>query len=226
MGFGVKMNVKNTFFDRELVKRSMDKATYESLYRASMKIRNIAQTSMRYVTSEKMQRKQLREGERKKYRPPSVSQPGKPPKAIQPHPWIRKMLFGAYDPARGSYVVGPAIWEKGTGAPHTLEFGGASFIRNPGHTLYHLGWGGPISIGIGGGKTNKLTETSKMGTIPVTYTKLKTQAQVDIANRLNTQMYGPIGKVLIVAARPYMAPALAKGATKMADEYRNSLRKA
>ena len=191
--FGLRFDVKRWFFDRDRVTRFMDKKNRQALQEAGRRIRRVAQTSMRYVTSRREQERKIASGLRKRTaRDPSVSRPGEPPRAIKPHPWIRKNLFYAFEPVAQSVVIGPVGFSRGSGAPETLEFGGRARVRNKQRRRRKMGDGGEIDIR--GGR--------------VIYTKLKTDAQVERANRLNEELYGPMFKVVYVAARPYMGPAL------------------
>ena len=193
--FGLRFDVKKWFFDRDCVMKFMDRKNRQALQEAGRRIRRVAQTSMRYVTSRREQERKIGAGLRKRAaRDPSVSRPGEPPRAIKPHPWIRKNLFYAFEPVAQSVVIGPVGFARGSGAPETLEFGGRARVRNKQRRKRRLGGGGEIDIR--GGR--------------VIYTKLQTTAQVERANRLNEELYGPMFKVVFVAARPYMGPALRK----------------
>lgn len=193
--FGLRFDVKKWFFDRDRVTKLMDRKNRQALREAGRRIRRVAQTSMRYVTSRREQERLVVSGKRKKAaRDPSVSRPGEPPRAIKPHPWIRKNLFYAFEPVAQSVVIGPVGFARGSGAPETLEFGGRTRVRNKQRRRRKMGDGGEIDVR--GGR--------------VIYTKLKTAAQVERANLLNEELYGPMFKVVYVAARPYMQPALRK----------------
>ena len=196
--FGLRFDVKKWFFDRDHVTRFMDRKNRQALQEAGRRIRRVAQTSMRYVTSRREQERKIAAGLRKRAAAdPSVSRPGEPPRAIKPHPWIRKNLFYAFsphEPVAPSVVIGPVGFPRGSGAPETLEFGGRARVRNKQRRKRRMGGGGEIDIR--GGR--------------VVYTKLQTAAQVERANRLNEELYGPTFKVVFVAARPYMGPALKK----------------
>ncbi|HUX15722.1 MAG TPA: hypothetical protein VMW52_04570, partial [Phycisphaerae bacterium] len=129
VSFNLKWSAKLTFLDRKAVSRAVDKATHEVLWECGKKLRRRAQTSMRYVTSRTGQRRQVREGKRKRVRDYVVSKPGQPPKAVKPHPWLRRFLFYAWEPGRKTLVVGPVGLGRATG-PRLLERGGWALIRN------------------------------------------------------------------------------------------------
>jgi len=112
---------KALFFDRSAVERAAGKAKIKALSKYGSVVRRTAQTSMRY---------------RKK-----ASQPGTPPSAHKSKrlaalkklgrtkyngALLREMLFFAYDPARGTTVVGPLGFKsaRGTPVPALHEFGG------------------------------------------------------------------------------------------------------
>ena len=189
----LSFDVKKLFFDRDRVTKFMDGQTRRALQEAGRRIRRIAQTSMRYVTSRKEQERKIAAGLRKREATdPNVSRPGEPPKAIRPHPWIRENLFYAYEPAAQSVVIGPVGFSRGSGAPENLEFGGRVRIRNKQRRRRRVGGGGEIDIR--GGQ--------------VIYTRLNTSAQAERANRINEELYGPMFKVVYMGARPFMGPAL------------------
>ncbi|HOI57052.1 MAG TPA: hypothetical protein PLP01_17505, partial [Phycisphaerae bacterium] len=139
---------------------------------------------------------------------PSVSLPGHPPRAIRPHPWVRKNLFYAFEPVSMGVVIGPVGFPRGSGAPETLEFGGRAKVRNKRRRKRRVVGGGEIKIS--GGR--------------VIYTKLRTAAQAARANRLNEELYGPMYKVVFIEARPYMAPALAKVRPELPRLWASSVR--
>ena len=207
--FTLRFDVKRWFFDRQRVKGFMDAKSRRALQDAGRKIRRAAQTSMRYVTSRREQERKIAAGLRKKAaRDPSVSSPGQPPRAIKPHPWVRKNLFYAFEPVAQSVVIGPVGFPRGSGAPETLEFGGRARVRNKRRRKRRIGGGGEIKIS--GGR--------------VIYTKLRTAAQAARANRLNEELYGPMYKVVFIEARPYMAPALAKVRPELPRLWASSVR--
>jgi hypothetical protein len=145
----------------------------------------------------------------------------------------RGILFGA-DVGQKSVVIGPVLLNsaKSTGVPRLLEFGGprASF-RNRWATVRKLGDTGEIRFF---GKRSRTTKKVKvrvgenigMGfTIPVTYGKLRTAAQVAHANRLNKELYGPpMIPAGTMEPRPYMKPAFEAGNAKLPEFLKQSVR--
>ncbi len=194
----ITLDTKRLFFDRPAVTRAVDRAARKALTHAGGKVRLIAQRSMRYVTQPKKQ------GKKRK-----VSAPGQPPRAVRPHPWLRKHLYFAWDPQRKSVVVGPAVFGRRTGTPRRLERGGRVRIKNARRRLRRIGDGGEIDIG-GSGPTVKPIENFKGETVRVRFARLRTQAQANRANELNAWLYGPNEFDATIEPRPYMGPALDK----------------
>lgn len=206
--------IKNLFFDRELVKRAVDRATRANLSKAGGEIRKIARQSMRYATEPKFGSLRVR----------PVSKPGEPPRAVRPHPWIRKNLFFGFNPGNRGIVVGPVGFARGSGAPRILEFGGRAAIRNKRRRIRRIGSGGEVRIGGPASSTTKPTTDQHGNTVQVTYATLSSGAMVDRANRLNEELYGPAAKVVYVGPRPFMAPALAKAAPDIPKMWARSVR--
>lgn len=210
----ITFRIKHLFFDREVVKRAADKATLANLRKAGGLIMRIARNSMRYVTEPKAGSKRVR----------PVSSPGEPPRAVRPHPWIRKNLFFGFNPGNQGVVVGPVGFPGGSGAPRILEFGGRAAIRNKRRRIRRIGSGGEVRIGGPASATTKPTVDQHGDTLQVTYATLTTGAMVDRANRLNEQLYGPAAKVVFIEPRPYMGPALAKAAPEIPKMWARSVR--
>ena len=210
----VTFRIKSLFFDRDVVRRSVDSATLAVLSKAGGLIRRIAQTSMRYVTQPKAGSNRVR----------PVSKPGEPPRAVRPHPWVRQNLFFAFDPANRTVVVGPVGFPGGSGAPQILEFGGRATIRNKRRRLRRIGSGGEIRIGGPISRTTKPTTDQDGNTVQVTYARIVTGAQVARANQLQEQLYGPAVKVVFIEKRPFMGPALAKASPDVPRMWARSVR--
>ncbi|HUW99884.1 MAG TPA: hypothetical protein VMY35_02815 [Phycisphaerae bacterium] len=213
---GISIVPKEMFFDRRRVQRAMDDATNIALREAAQRIRRLAQTSMRYVTSTAQQRRLIREGKRKRLTPYTPSSPGQPPRAVRPRPWVRKFLYYSYNARIHNAVIGPAGFPAGSDAPHTLEFGGRVKIRNVRRTIRRLGDSGEIRVGWSGGSTTHAVSDARGITQMVSYALLRTQAQVSRANRLQEQLYGALERAVAVAPRPFMGPAMLAEAPRMA----------
>jgi hypothetical protein len=97
----ILMKMKRCFFDSEKVMRAVKRAKRQALTRAGALIRGIA-------------RRSIKSGK-------GPAAPGQPPHSHKGQ--LRQFLWFAYDPDTQSVVVGPAGFARGTGAPHTLEFG-------------------------------------------------------------------------------------------------------
>lgn len=90
------------FFDRRAVQRDMDRKSRRVLSRFGAFVRRRAKSSIR-----------------KRRR---ISEPGKPPSSHSGE--LRGMIFFAWDARTRSVVVGPASFNRPTGVPSLLEFGG------------------------------------------------------------------------------------------------------
>jgi hypothetical protein len=118
MSFGVKMTVKNLFFDRATVVREVGKLNAKALSKAGAFVQRRARSSMK--------------------RRKAISPPGKPPSAHSKDPvaTLKKILF-AYEPSRMSVVVGPVLLNgQGGSVPALHEFGGSRLIHV---TRHHRG---------------------------------------------------------------------------------------
>lgn len=130
---------KGLFFDRAAVQDAIDAAQKRVLPRAGAFIATTAKRSMRPARQKatgslseaerkrfERQKKLFKEGKiaTKPKRPLVASNPGEPPRVRTG--LLKKHLFFAYDPASKSLVVGPALLNKSSGAPATLENGGST----------------------------------------------------------------------------------------------------
>ena len=120
-------------------------------------------------------------------------------------------------------VVGPTPLGSTGVVPPVLEYGGpAPRRKNPRRRQRELGRRrrNPHSTG----PASRTTKKNRDGKL-VTYARLQTTAQVDRANRLNEELYGPefIGGNRI-EARPYMGPALQKEMPNLPALWANSVR--
>lgn len=126
---------KSNFFDREPVIRAMEKATRQALSRGGAIVMREARKSIKDAAIRKRGGPRGAKREITGYR---VSQPGKPPFS---RTGLLKdfILFSAERTLSGwTAVVGPALINSPTGAPHTLEFGG--FVNNKaGYALMKAG---------------------------------------------------------------------------------------
>ena len=101
----ITMRIKDVFFDRAAVTRSVDAAKRRVLSKAGAFIRTAARTSIR-----------KRKGS---------SPPGKPPHSHEGS--LRRLILFGYDRANDSVVVGP-VGFKNSVAPRALEHGGTTVV--------------------------------------------------------------------------------------------------
>lgn len=116
MSFGVKMTVKNMFFDRAHVAREVGKANAAALSKAGSFVQRRA-------------RSLIGQPAKKKTTPPRPA--GKPPRARSDDRvrTLRNIWF-AYDPRNQSVVIGPLLLNgEGGSVPALHEFGGTKAIR-------------------------------------------------------------------------------------------------
>ncbi len=204
-------DMKRFFLDRPAVTRAMDAATHQAMRKALGTIRKTAQRSMRYTTEKP-------DGTHK------ASAPGQPPRAVKPHPWLRKNLWFAYDPRRQEGVAGPVALGAAATVPPVLEFGGRVRLRNRRRRVRRVGDSGEIRLG-GMGRTAKLVKDSRGNTRVVTYGRLRTAAGAHRANRINRELYGPASRTVTIRPRPYMGPTLESVAPTIPALWRNALRR-
>jgi len=157
---------KDFFFDRERVTRAMDAATRKALSKGGAFVMRGARKSIK--EGKVRARGRAREGETRSVTQ-RVSSPGSPPYSRTG--LLRDRIFFAAPPGGGAptVVIGPERIAKSTGAPETLEFGGATVIERK----------------------------RKSG--------------------------GVDRRKVRIAARPYMAPALAREASKLPEQFRNAV---
>lgn len=101
----ITMRIKDVFFDRAAVTRSVDAAKRRVFSKAGAFIRTAARTSIR---------------KRKGSAPP-----GKPPHSHEGS--LRRLILFGYDRANESVVVGP-VGFKNSVAPRALEHGGTTVV--------------------------------------------------------------------------------------------------
>lgn len=181
------------FFDTHAVIDAIGKANAKAMAAAGAAIRRHAQKSMPY-----------------RKRP---SKPGQPPSAHKGQ--LKKLILFGFDLHTQSLVVGPVPLGGPAVVPPILEFGGQAAARKNKRLRHrHVGGAGEIRIGGKPCRTTKKTKvynpfSKKYQEFDVTYSKLRTQAQADRSNDIQTVLYG--GDTLPashIAARPYMQPAL------------------
>jgi len=215
---GFRVDPNRVFFDRQVVIDAVGKARAKAMGDSANMIKVIAKRSMRYVTPFPLQLAQKAAGTRKRFgRMAPASPPGFPPRAIKPHPFVKKFLRADFDRTTESAVIGPSIFSPvRTGAPRVLEHGGRTKReKNKRRKRRVLGGTGEVRLG---GRTSRSTKSG------VTYGRLTTPRMVARSNRLNKELYGPeyIGGTT-QAPRPFMKPALKKEVPNMARRWHASV---
>jgi hypothetical protein len=177
---------KSMFFDRPRVIEAVGRAGAKALSQAGAYIQRRAKTSIR---------------KRKR-----VSRSGEPPSSHVGT--LRNRIYFSYDPPTRSVVVGPTPVGSRSVVPPTLEYGGElPRHKNPLRRQRVLGRSGEIRTDGPASRSTKKNRDGKM----VTYARLNTQAQVNRANQINEELYGPeFISGTRIEARPYMGPALQK----------------
>lgn len=195
--------VQELFFDRTAVTGAVDRATRGVLSKFGAYVRRTAKGSIRKAKGPAM--------------------PGKPPHSHKG--FLREFIFFHYNSGSRSVVIGPALFARSTDAQRVLEHGGMAKVRNVRRRKRLLGGSGEIRVNTGKAARTTKQVACRNGTAEVTYAKLGTAAQVERANWLNEQLYGPeyIPGVRI-EARPYMGPAFAKETPKLPQMWQDSVK--
>lgn len=191
------------FFDRQKLIGQMSKAQRRALNRAGATIRTIAKRSMR---PRKLG---------------IASAPGQPPhrhrnkggKGVS-EGLYKSILYG-YDSATESVVIGPSsTWGPNVHRlMETHEFGGSERKKNARRRIRKVGGSGELRIGKT--RSSKTVKNTLRGNVHVTYAKIRTQRQATLANRINTELYGPTILHSVYPPRPTMGPALAQVAPRL-----------
>ena len=188
------------FFDRQAVVEAVGRANAKVLSKAGAFIQRRAKSSIR---------------KRKR-----VSDPGQPPSSHVGT--LRNLIYFSFDPPTRSVVVGPTPLGSTGIVPPVLEYGGqAPRRRTPAGASGS--WAAPAKSASTGQRLAR-RKKNRDGKL-VTYARLQTTDQVDRANRLNEELYGPefVGGNRI-EARPYMGPALQKEMPSLPALWANSIR--
>ena len=199
----VSFHVQELFFNRTAVTGAVDRATGSVLGKFGAYVRRTAKGSIRKAKG--------------------PAKPGKPPHSHKG--LLREFIFFHYNPAIRSVAIGPALFARSTHAQSTLEHGGTVRIRNPRRRKRVLGQGGEIRVNTGKAARTTKQVACRRGTAEVTYVRLRTAAQVEQANRLNADLYGPeyIPGVRI-EPRNYMGPAFARETPKLPQMWQDSVK--
>ena len=210
--------LKQFFFDRPAVLKKLKKKKLNALKKAGALSRRIIRNKPR------RRKRKSRPGEA-----PSVHAKSK-------FATLRNVLF-AYDPSTDGVVVGPVkIPTTDTEpAPATLEYGGRIDRRKK----RSLGGSGEVEVDgrriaadgsprrvnrgrRGGGSSMSTIVDSDGEQRSVVYAKLRTDAQVQRANDINEELYGPTSKTPVIEPRPFVAPAMTEAAPAFPELYATS----
>lgn len=135
---------KKLFFTAAVVWRELDAGTRRALSKFGAYVRQRAKSSLKY-----------KDGAAAPGSPPHVhrsqgfTRPGgkkgkaRKPKKAKPTSPLRELTYFSYDPADKSVVVGPALGGPKTGAPKTVEEGGAVRVDGRTVTVRPRPWLGP-----------------------------------------------------------------------------------
>jgi len=127
--FNVGMRMKQMFFDRPAVIRSIEPGKLRVLRTHAGSIRKTARRSMKRVTkaakakARKLRTEAMQRGDRA-FHDPTVSKPGQPPKIHTEGDFNPKKILFGYDTNSDSVVVGPVRTNSRHNAVETLEKGG------------------------------------------------------------------------------------------------------
>ncbi|MFI4876629.1 MAG: hypothetical protein ACIALR_14865 [Blastopirellula sp. JB062] len=126
--FRLKLTVKEWFFDRLHVIDRVKRANKGALGRQGALIRRTARWSLKRVTPKQAERAarlaKIARRNGRKFRDPTVSRPGKPPKIHTPGDLNPKKILYAFEPMTETVLVGPMRFNTKHNVPETLEKGG------------------------------------------------------------------------------------------------------
>lgn len=215
-------SLKRFFYDREAVKKALDRKRLKALRKAGGEIR-------------KRSRRKLRRRKRK-------SRPGEAPSVHSQSNFatLKNIQFGfnTFEEAAIVGAIGIPNKHGDAPAPGVMEHGGKGSRVNERRTLRVIGKPGEIDIdGKRSGtryKQGKFIKRSARTTAlstadvidwkgnkrSVTFARLETAEQVRRANELNEELYGPAELAATsVAPRPFMAPAAQEASEGFLDLY-------
>lgn len=190
------------FFDTKEIRSKVSAATRKVLSKFGAFVRQTAKQSMK-----------------KKAGP---APPGQPPHS---HVGLLKrwILFG-YDKTKESVVVGPTKLPKKGNVPETLEKGGTVPARkNPRRVKRKIGDGGVMLLRKTNSAASKQVVDLNYQKRWVTFGPLKTARQVVHAEKLESELWGPMEITGTVEPRPYMGPAFENELPKLPPQWRDSV---
>ena len=196
--------VQELFFDRTAVTGAVDRATRSVLSRFGAYVRRTAKGSIRKAKG--------------------PSKPGSPPHSHKGlSAGVHLLPLQPRDPL-GGHRAGTVCAFHGRPVQSGTRRHGADPQPPAAQAGARAGVARSASTRARPAKTTKQVE-GRHGTAEVTYAKLFTAAQVERANQLNEQLYGPefIPGVRI-EPRPYMGPAFAKETPKLPQMWQDSIK--
>lgn len=226
--FGLSVEWKSLFFDRESVSNPVLEESRQALLRLGAYTRRVARSSIKVKGAARKAPKigtkaydKWLEQQRNKPR----SAPGSAPFQHTSNAVVYPRNIWFAKDGDNSVVIGMAAFgRKSTPTPAAIEFGESKRIRNSRRVLRKIGGSGEIRTDGRFSKTNKTAAKTRKGSVAVTYAKLKTQAQVDRANQINAELYGDdVFLSITTAERPVMGPALSKAAVKFDEAFEGRL---
>jgi hypothetical protein len=218
------LQIKSSFFDREIVKKTVDKQTRQALNRIGGYMRRTARSSIKRKGHARKAPKNVNGAAYQRWlaevKSRERSLAGSPPFQHTTHPVVNpKNIVYAWDGA-DSLIVGMIGFPRSTKpVPNQIEFGSQGKVTNARSSTRKVGDGGEIELGREIGGTTKLAAETLLGAVNVSYTLLRTEAQVARANLLNKSLYGPPTFPISTAARPVIGPAFTAGIKKFNDAF-------
>jgi len=136
---------------------------------------------------------------------------------------LKEFIYFSLEPTQKNVVIGPVPFPGPVGVvPPILEYGGYIGRRaNPRRLVRKLGDGGEIRVG------GPVTTTSKRNRegVMVTYGRLRSQGQVERANRIQETLYGPLEfDAEDRKARPFMRPVFTVEKAKLSSMWTNAVK--
>lgn len=202
----VMVSMKEFFFDRDAVRSKLTKKRHSALLNAGSFTRKVARNSLR--------------------RRKAPSQPGQPPHVHTRSSEVTlKNVQFSFDLNTEETIVGPVGLVDhitGDGAiPGILERGAMISHENARRRKRKIGFSGEVAIDEKrkGTASTKEVVDYRGKKRRVTYTRLKTDAQVARADAINEELYGPETITGEIKARPFMGPAIEKAAPKFPEMY-------
>jgi hypothetical protein len=217
-GFGITVEWKHQFFDRDAVRDPVLDESRAALARLGSYTRRVARNAIKVKGAARKAPKPGTKAYDKWVEEQQVKPRSAPGSAPFQHTTNAKLyprnIWFARD-GLDSVIIGMAAFNaRAVPIPAAIEFGEKKAQRNPRRRLRKVGGAGEIRIDGKYSRTNKITNSPIRASVAVTYAKLKTQAQADRANQLNEYLYGKDSYQIETAERPVIGPALAAASLK------------